>query len=107
MVFYATVATVYSLLFIVLMVQWPTQDASLKDMYPLPPTPLRMWILAFIILGFSLTAGLVTPLAVLAGFLSDTTWWRALAFSATTIQVFVAGGSCLIAGLYLTRDLDV
>jgi hypothetical protein len=107
MIFYATVATVYSLLFIVLMVQLPTGDVSPKDMYPLPPMPLRMWILAFIVLGFYLTAGLVIPLAVLAGFLSDTTWWRALAFSVTTIQVFIAGGSCLVAVLHMTRDLDV
>lgn len=107
MVFYATVVTVYSLLFIVLMVQLPTGDVSPKDMYPLPPMPLRMWILTSLILSFYLTAGLVIPLAVLAGFLSDTTWWRALAFSATTIQVFIAGGSCLIAGLHITRDLDV
>ncbi len=101
LIFYATVVTVYSLLFIVLMVQLPAGSSSLMAMISPPSLPVRQWIIAITILGFYLTAGLVIPLAVLAGFLSDTTWWRALAFGVTTIQVFIAGGSCLLAAVHL------
>jgi hypothetical protein len=107
MIFYATVVTVYSLLFVVLMVQFPSANVSIDKMLKPPEMPLKMWVSVVMILAFSLTAGLVIPLAVLAGFLSNTTWWRVLAFIATTIQVFVAGGSCLLVGLTLTHDLDV
>ncbi len=103
MIFYATVVTVYSLLFIVLTVQLPSGSGGL----PIPPAslPWQAWAFGSIVFGVYVTAGLVIPLAVLAGFLADTTWWRALAFGATTIQIFIAVGtglaSMLRAGLEL------
>ena len=103
MIFYATVATVYSLLFIVLSVQIIVGSDSPLKMFPFPPLPVRAWVLGLIPILY-LTAGLIIPLAVLAGFLSDTIWWRALAFSVTVIQILAAGGTSLIAGAHLAHQ---
>lgn len=107
MIFYAAVVTVYSLLFIVLTVQLPSGSGG----FPRPPAlPWQAWAFGSVVFGVYVTAGLVIPLAVLAGFLADTTWWRALAFGATTIQIFIAVGtgltSMLRAGLDLMASYD-
>jgi hypothetical protein len=118
--FYAAEVTVYSLLFVVLMVQLvagsnPTDLLVGAALWFMPPPgetdalPSRRWpsvLLATVVLGSYLTAGLVIPLAILAGFLGNATLWRALAFTAATIQIIIAGGSCFMAGVAATQTIE-
>jgi hypothetical protein len=117
--FYAAEVTVYSLLFIVLMVQllagtrndllvggaqWLMPPPSQTDALPSRRWPLML--LGTVILGSYLTAGLVIPLAILAGFLGNATLWRVLAFAATTIQIIIAGGTCFLVGISATQAAE-
>lgn len=100
MLFYATVVTVYSVLFLVLMVQMPgsilTPDSIAAMTVSRTKPGWWLWIMGGIVAICYLTAGLVMPLAILAGFLGDATVWRILAFTATIVQIVIAGGTFLI-----------
>jgi hypothetical protein len=91
--FYASVAAVYSLIFISINVVG-LGDSKLSDSGP-SGNPDK-WIWPAIAVG--VTFGVAIPLAILASFLQDTELWRVLAFIMLVLELLVA---VFIAGLNL------
>jgi hypothetical protein len=112
LIFYATVVTVYSLMFLVLAIQVPSGSSSpfkaLISIAGNAPTMLSGWEMfwAVALTCVYLIAGLVIPLAVLAGFLTDAIWWRAIAFGATVLLIAGAVFYCVLAAVTALEDFS-